>query len=153
MYEEDNLYEPAVDFLDVSDVSIDETSSMDTIERNQKKRNELFKRTDVDFYSYKTVRLNEDGDRTIHRTQIYSSRFGRKIRNAPSGVRENALVGTRDESSYFVVKDVGLYTKTEYNQEPRKLFYNTPEECERHLNVTISQPVKEAWHKQQLGIR
>jgi len=146
MYAEEYLPDDAIDYFDATDISIEETSSISTQERDRRKIHELYKRSDPDYYSYKTVERDADGNQTIRKTQIYSSPIIGKIRNAPTGIRETDLVGSRAEDSYFTVKDVSVCTKTEYNKEPRKLFYRNPEECERHLKITLSRQVKEAWH-------
>jgi hypothetical protein len=153
MYAEEYLPDDAMEYFDVSDVSIEETSSIDTEERDRRKTHELYKRSDPDFYSYKTFEWDEDGNRKVHKTQIYSSQSGKKIRNAPTGIRESDLAGSLAEDLYFRVKDTSLYTKTETNMEPRKLFYRNPEECERHLKIVLPKSVKEAWHNKQLGIK
>lgn len=152
MYDEDYSPEDAMEYFDVSDVSIEETSSIDTEERDRRKTHELYKRSDPDFYSYKKIVLDEEGNRIIHKTQIYSSQPGRKIRDASTGIRDSDIVGSSAEDFYFRVKDVALYTKTEFNTEPRKLFYRNPEECERHLNIVLPRSVKEDWHNKQLRL-
>lgn len=153
MYTEEYLPEEAIEYFDVSDVSIEETSSIDTEERDRRKTHELYKRSDPDFYSYKKVVRDEEGNSFVHKTQIYSSQFGKKIRNAPTGIRESDTMGSLQEDLYFRVKDTSLYTKTELNNEPRKLFYRNPEECERHLSITLPRSVKEAWHNKQLKLK
>ena len=85
----------------------------------------------------------------MRKIPIYSSTIGGKIRNATTGIREDERVGSKYEDLYFVVKDTALYTKTETNNEPRKLFYRTPEEFERHMRVTLPQSVKETWYNKQ----
>jgi hypothetical protein len=54
-----------------SDVSIDETSSMDTNEHDIKKHNELYKRIDPDYYSFKVLKHNEDGELYHHKINIF----------------------------------------------------------------------------------
>jgi len=153
MYENEYLPDDAIDYFDVSDVSIEETSSIDTEERDRRKTHELYKRSDPDFYSYKKIVWDEDGNRKVHKTQLYSSQYGKRIRNATTGIRESDFVGSAEEDLYFRVKDTALYTKTELNTECRKLFYRNPEECERHLNIVLPRSIKETWHNKQLGIK
>ena len=153
MYTEEYLPDDAMEYFDVSDVSIDESSSMDTEERDRRKTHELYKRSDPDYYFYKKLTWDEDGNKKLHKTQIYSSQNGKKIRNAPTGIRESDTVGSAEEDLYFRVKDVSLYTKTTLNADPRKLFYRNPEECERHLNIVLPRAIKEAWHNKQLRLK
>jgi hypothetical protein len=129
-----------------SDVSIDETSSMDTNEHDIKKHNELYKRIDPDYYSFKVLKHNEDGELYHHKINIFSSPSSGFIRNASSGVCESYRVGSKYEDLFFSVKDTGLYT----GNIPRKLFYRNPEEYERHQFQVLSKEVKTAWHEKFL---
>jgi hypothetical protein len=153
MYADEYLPDDAIEYFDVSDVSIEETSSIDTEERDRRKTHELYKSSDPDFYYYKKVVRDDDGNSVVRKTQIYSSPLAGKIRNAPTGVRESDVVGSIEEDFYFRVKDTALYTKTELNMEPRKLFYRNPEECERHLNIVLSKAIKQSWHNKQLTLK
>ena len=153
MYADDFLPDDAIFEMDDMDVSIEETSSMDTEERDRKKHIELYKRTDPDYYSYKKVLYNEDGDLKLHKIQLYSSPSVGYIRNAPTGIREQHRVGSKYEELYFRVKDVALDTKTESNKEPRKLFYRNPEEFERHQGIQLSKQIKNEWHERFLNSR
>jgi hypothetical protein len=148
MYAEEYLPDDAV-FEDETDVSIDETSSMDTNERDRKKRHELYKRSDPDYYSFKVPKQNEDGDVYFHKIEIYSTPSTGFIRNASTGIREPYKVGSKYEDLYFRVKDIGLYTGT----EPRKLFYRNPEEYERHQFGKISQDMKKQWSEKYMKAR
>ena len=147
MYADEYLPDDAV-FENETDVSIDETSSMDTNERDRKKRHELYKRSDPDYYSFKVPTQTEDGDLYHHKVEIYSSPSLGFIRNASSGVRESYKVGSKYEDLFFRVKDTCLYTGT----EPRKLFYRNPEEYERHQFQVLPKQVKIAWHEKYLKI-
>ena len=147
MYAEEYLPDDAV-FEYENDVSIDETSSMDTNERDIKKRHEVYKRSDPDFYSFKTTRYNEEGEPIQQKTEIYSSPTKGFIRHASSGAYEPHKVGSKYESLYFCVKDVSTHTKPDtISKDPRKLFYRNPEEFERHHSVTLSREIKKDWHE------
>lgn len=152
MYADEYLPDDAV-FEDETYVSIDETSSMDTLDRNKKKRHELYKRSDSDYYSFKINRYNEDGEQFIQKVEVYSTPNNGYIRNASSGVRESHRVGSKYENLYFRVKDVGFYTKYDSNKEPRKLFYRNPEEFERHQSVKVSQEIKKTWYEQYMKVK
>lgn len=71
---------------------------------------------------------------------------GNKIRNAVTGYRSSCKIGSSDEDSFFKVKMV--------NGECRKgsgfLFYDSPEQFEKHQFSILSQEVKEDWYKKQL---
>jgi hypothetical protein len=147
MYAEEYLPDDAnVDF-DNTDVSIEETSSMDSEERDRKKKVEIYKRLDPDYYSFKRTEMDQDGHLRFQKVPVYSTPIQGIIRNAPTGIREEHRAGTKDEAMYFTVKDTAIFTKTDTNTEPRKLFYRTPEEFERHFKIDLPQSVKEKWHK------
>jgi hypothetical protein len=147
MYAEEYLPDDAVFDTDDVEVSVDDSMSMDTEEIERKKITELYRRTDPDYYSYKKYEKDLDGNTHFQRVRLYSSPPIGKIRNAPTGIREEHRVGTAHEDLYFRVKDVSLFTKTDTNKEPRKLFYRNPEEFERHLDITLPMSIKNAWHE------
>ena len=145
MYADENVYDDAVLDFDNEDISIEETSSMDTEERDRKKRTELYRLTDSDYYSYKRQEYSDDGELQSIKIRVFSSPCQGKIRNATTGIRENEYVGTKAEDLYFIVKDTALYTKTDLNEAPRRLFYRNPEEFERHHKITLDNSIKEKW--------
>ena len=65
------------------------------------------------------------------------------IRHAVSGIREkNMRTGHKDEDAYFkVAYSIGEHGQDRYGS----LFYNTPEEYERHFHTTVNQAIKEKW--------
>lgn len=72
---------------------------------------------------------------------------GSTIRNAVTGIYESDYmgkplykVGSDDEDIFFVVS-VSLNGIS----EPRKLYYDSPEQCERHFKTTISAATKQKW--------
>lgn len=146
-FEEVNYDDNAFD-LENEDISIDETTSIDTEERDRKKRHELYRRLDPDYYSFKKMEYVEtdEGIKTRHKKiRVYSSPCQGRIRNASTGIRENEYVGARTDNLFFVVKDVALFTKTATNDLPRKLYYKNPEEFERHHHITLPRSIKEKW--------
>ena len=149
MYAEEYLHDDAYD-IDNTDVSIDETSSMDTEERIQKLNVALYKKNDPDYYSFKTTEVNFEGNLRYKKVDIYSTPMQGFIRNATTGIREKIRAGSKAEDLYFTVKDVGSFTKTDNNKEPRKLFYRSPEEYERHFKVSIPQSIKQQWYNNYL---
>jgi hypothetical protein len=152
MYADEYLPDDAV-FEDGTDVSIDETSSMDTQDRNIKKRYELYKRSDSDYYSFKVKKQNEDGDIVRHKVEVYSSPMHGYIRNASSGLREPYKVGSKYEDLFFSVSDVGIHKDSETIKKTRSLFYRNPEEFERHQFGKVPQEIKKAWHDRYVKVR
>jgi len=154
MYAEEYLPDDANDYFDASDVSIEETSSIDTEIRDRRKMNELYKRMDKDYYSFKRNVVSEDGIRS-EKVQVYSSPLLTNgfIRNAVTGIRMEHRVGSKYDDLYFRAMDVDPKNHTPLNSDPRKLFYDNPEQCERHLQVTIPKNVKETWLEKNLRAR
>jgi hypothetical protein len=69
----------------------------------------------------------------------------RRIRHAVSGIYTNDIVGLKEESFYFKVKNTNPTTsKGETREYP--LFYHSPEEFENHFTCTLSKKVKQAWY-------
>jgi hypothetical protein len=153
MYNEEFLPDDHYFELDDMTISIDGSNSMDSEEIDRKKKVKMYKMTDPDFYSFKIKEYNEEGEYILRNTDVYSSPFTGYIRNATTGIREKHRVGSKYEDLYFRVKDVALYTKTELNKEPRKLFYRNPEEYERHFGLTVSMDIKNAWHEKNMKAR
>jgi hypothetical protein len=65
---------------------------------------------------------------------------GLKIRNAITGSYYNHRTGTFDEHLYFKVIDTCYAGKN-----PHFLFYESPEQFERHFFCTVSKDVKKKW--------
>jgi hypothetical protein len=73
---------------------------------------------------------------------------GTLIRNAISGIRENSkYVGKKDEDTFFKVKLCCNYI----GQNPYGvLYYNSPEEYERHFYTTVPEKIKGKWMKHNM---
>lgn len=73
---------------------------------------------------------------------------GATIRNACTGFYENDYmgnavykVGSKEEDLFFKVS----FSECGISNEPRCLFYDNPEQCERHLKTNIADDVKKRW--------
>lgn len=94
------------------------------------------------------VGVDPDTDRPIYRKSRIvmfetKSTTGRTIRNAVSGLRDVGYhAGTYDENLYFVVTHA---TGETGSREPINLYYDSPEQWERHMNVVCPMDVKERW--------
>lgn len=71
---------------------------------------------------------------------------GNKIRNAITGYRSSYKVGSADEDIFFKVKMVNGESKKGYGC----LFYDSPEQFEKHQFSILSQGVKERWYNKQI---
>jgi len=137
MYTEEHLQQHDDAFSD-EQISVSMTSSYDSDIFQEKLEIELNKREDKGYRKEKSKM--EDG--TFFKIESYCTPYtlGGQIRHAISGKRSRCKVGSKDENLFFVVTD------TTYNAEnPRKLFYNSPEEFERHYRVSLPTEVKLAY--------
>jgi len=73
---------------------------------------------------------------------------GSKIRSATTGQRHSYLVGSADEDLFF---KVAVVTEL-YGQKPLTLFYDSPEQYEKHNTEIIDSVIKEKWeHKYNIA--
>jgi hypothetical protein len=79
-----------------------------------------------------------------------SGPIGFRIRNAITGEKSNSyLVGSSNEDLYFkVVNSTG-----ELGQESQTLFYDSPEQFEKHMFTTVSQTIKEKWNEKYMAAK
>lgn len=129
-------------------ISIDNDSiTIDTETHNKLKMSEAYRRTNKYYYSYKTE--TKDG---IERIRLYSNPSVRNtyIRNSSTGIIMPDRIGSKKEDKYFKVIDTAAYTKTDLYDEQRKLYYSNPEECERHLKITIPMEIKQKWYSRNV---
>lgn len=87
---------------------------------------------------YRTIVMSKSRQIPI---EFYMTKYypGLSIRDAVTGNYEKTKVGKSDEDLYFKVKvSVGQDT-------PGSLFYNSPEEFERHWHTEVSVEIKQKW--------
>ena len=86
---------------------------------------------------------NNNGIRFNIEMYMTKNKPGTIIRHAVSGIRErNMRTGRRDEDAYFkVAYSIGECCQDRYGN----LFYNSPEEYERHFHTVVSQQIKKNW--------
>lgn len=77
------------------------------------------------------------------KTEIYKTPIaqGTRIRNAVSGLYDNTHVGKYDEDLYFKVS----LCAGESGQDPTHLYYESPEQYEKHFLITVDKSIKEKW--------
>ena len=140
MYTEEYLGEDTYDENDVS--SYDSESSIDSVLREQRRITKMYKNSDPDYYAYKHL-----VDFKEKKVEVYSTNMCKNgyIRHAISGARCPHRIGTPQEDLYFKASDVFTTHSNYAEYGPRKLYYYSPEEFERHHNITISQNIKEDW--------
>jgi len=75
---------------------------------------------------------------------VYTSGFiGSHIRNAESGEYYKELVGSLDEDLYFKLSMATGEVKSKNGSNT--LFYNSPNDCMRHLHIEIPQNIINKW--------
>jgi hypothetical protein len=127
--------------------SFGESSNDNSIARRDRKI-----RTNIDSDFHKVVRYIPNNGNV--RVAYYKTRniIGRDIRNAITGVREVGYkVGSKDEDLFFTVI---MATGENGTREPHFLYYNNPEQWERHFHTMYPQDKKEEWQaKYQLALQ
>lgn len=146
MYAEEYLADDDVEHVyydETMSFDDDVTTTVDTETRDKLRLSEAYRRTNKYYYSFKTE--TKDG---IERIRVYSnpSVSHSYIRNASTGIVMPDKIGSRKEDKYFKVIDTAAYTKTDLYNEQRKLYYLNPEECERHLKITLPMEIKQKWY-------
>jgi hypothetical protein len=77
--------------------------------------------------------------------EFFATRYspGNRIRHAISGMHEKIQCGSAYEDLYFKVNHA---TGEFGNKDPLILFYDTPEQFERHWDTNVSSELKEKWN-------
>lgn len=124
----------------ITDSTIDESIQNNTTKkRRENKLYEEYKSMDPNYH--KIIR-RENGVKL--KTEVYSTSItpGSVIRDAITGHKYNQYrVGSWNEDLFFKVKDSsGIIGPEAYT-----LFYDSPEQSERHLKISISTDVKKKW--------
>jgi len=90
-------------------------------------------------------------DKKSHNVEIFvSGDQGSTIRNAISGSYYHGhRVGSKQEDLYFKVS----ISTGELGRESVVLFYDTPEQYERHMYVTVEPESKQAWLEKQMNVK
>ena len=90
-------------------------------------------------------------DKKSHNVEIFvSGDQGSTIRNAISGSYcHGHRVGSKQEDLYFKVS----ISTCELGRESVVLFYDTPEQYERHMYVTVEPESKQAWLEKQMNVK
>jgi len=144
-YEYDYGYEDEHGMNDQRSVSIpdfDDATTAYSISSNAKrqiKMMEELKKMDKGYN--KTYRYN--GKKRVA-VEFYTTNItpGHMIRNAITGVHQNKfLVGSRCEDLFYKVAN----SCDVCSNDQHIMFFDSPEQYERHFHTTVSQPCKEEW--------
>jgi hypothetical protein len=82
-------------------------------------------------------------NRKQHSVEYYATSInpGKKIRNAINGAYTNCIVGSFDEDLFFKIR---LLTD-KCDEDLTTLYYDSPEQYEKHFNDIIDDYTKEKW--------
>jgi hypothetical protein len=124
--------------------------NFDPREENDIQRKELNNMKSFDSgygYVYRK-KLLMNGKIMNSRIDCYTSgNVGSKIRNAETGQTYKYKVGSKDEALFF---KIGLATgELKTNNGSNVLFYDSPEQYEKHLCYELNQKVKDLWHEKK----
>ena len=154
MQYEDDIFHPSNnDFDDYQNVGLSddfsESMSFTTVNSNRKKsKKDDLKNQDKGYHSIKIPYGRKEIEIEIYSTPITP---GKPIRDAVTGSRmTKQLVGSRDEDFYF---KVALATGQLKTDEGHILFFDNPEQFERHMRTTVSQDIKQKWTDKCIAAR
>ena len=111
----------------------------------------VLRKDDKNYFRYR-VKLDSiapDGKYHKHWTihNYGSGGLGSKVRNAVTGFTYDILVGSRNEDVLFKVIDS---TGNNRRRDPLMLYYDSPEQYEKHHLTEVSQETKDRWYKRYL---
>lgn len=152
-YEDDTFHPSNNDFDDYKNVGLSddfsETMSFTTVNSNRKKsKKDDIKNQDKGYHNIKIPYGCKEIEIELYSTPITP---GKPIRDAVTGSRMTKhLVGSRDEDYYF---KVALATGQLKTDEGHVLFFDNPEQFERHMRTTVSQDIKQKWTDKCIAAR
>lgn len=144
-YEDDAFHPSNNDFDDFQNVGLSddfsESMSFTTVNSNRKKtKKDDIKNQDKGYHNIKIPYGCKQIEIDVYSTPVTP---GKPIRDAVTGSRMSKhLVGSQDENLYF---KVALATGQLKNTEGHVLFYDSPEQFERHMRIKVSQEIKQKW--------
>jgi len=149
MYTEDYLGETvALEYDDDMSVTVDDLSTMDSEIIEERRILKAYKQADSGYYSFKIMK-GED----LVKVEVYSILNNDKIRHAITGLKTPYSSRSKYADLFFSVVDSSCAAPRKDNITRRKLYYNNPEEFERHFNTTVSKDIKENWAEKNRKFR
>ena len=130
--------------MDIDDYSINSTNA-ESVNSNIKKKRKMMediKKSDKGYHSVKrNIILNDL--KIKMKIEYYHTNYtpGTRIRNAITGQKTNYLVGSRDEDLFFKA----VIANGEDNSYPLILFYDGPNEFQKHQHCPLSDDIIEKW--------
>ena len=124
----------------------DDNSSVSTDENQYRKVLQNMKKLDPAYFTVKRNKFSEKYEK-MKPTKIELYRTSRapnqQIRNAVTGIRENLKVGKFESDLLFKV----ILATGETGANPEHLYFDSPEQYEKHFNVTVPINDKKIWQK------
>ena len=149
MYAEEYLGDDAnIDYDEDMSVTVDDLSTLDSEVIEERRILKAYKQADSGYYSFKTKK-GED----LVKVEVYSILNDGRIRHAITGLRTPYPTGSKYADLFFSVVDTSCISPRKDNMNRRKLYYNNPEEYERHFNVTVSKDCKAKWVEKTRKLR
>jgi len=140
-YEEDHFHPAEKNDHDINSLNLrdkDYLNNLKSLDKGYNKVHRTFNKVWSDGKFYKNINY-----------EFYtSSDVGNKIRNAITGYRTNYKVGSSDEDLFFKVKIVDGNCK----KGSGNLYYDSPEQYEKHQFCIVNTYVKEMWHKKHIKV-
>jgi hypothetical protein len=115
----------------------DALSALKKLDKYYEKYSIPFKDIWTDGKYYKKITIENYG----------SGPSGTPIRNAVTGIRTNFIVGSKDEDLFFKVNKT---TGNNQRKEPLILYYDSPEQYEKHHLTSVQNVIKKKWIERTL---
>lgn len=151
---QDDVYQNS----ELDDVTVSVESDDDTEIIQFKQYTQLKKSNDPGYKKYKFELTSENSPNEVEADLENRPRYfnvesystvrdpNARIRHSITGFRTPHQVSSKEDDLYFSVVDT-------LSENGRKLYYNSPEEFERHFRMNLPQSVKDAWYEKKIMIR
>ena len=106
--------------------------------------------TGYHFFSKKVLNTEKGRKRGLKIEYYASGDTGSQIRDAITGHRCQYLVGSKYEDLFFSVIISNGNTRQSYH--PAVLFYDTPEQYEKHQHIELPMETKKCWYQKNASM-
>jgi hypothetical protein len=127
-------------------ISNTNSSTINSDKYEEKRRMKEIKRLDSGYHKVKKGEIRRYSVEFYHTPTTPDT----QIRNAISGERTKWRVGRKKEEALFFSV---CFSTGELRNGPYILFYDTPEQYEKHQNIKVSQQTKEKWYENNIKTR
>jgi len=140
-----NLQNEFVDYETESTYTESNAPTETTAVKLRKRALDDFKRSDK---GYNKITINISNNKKKH-IEFYETflRPGTHLRNAITGGYYDETVGSKRENLWFKVNNATAFGG---RRNPAIMYFDTPEQFERHFNTTVSAKNKEMWLSKKL---